>query len=133
MPDILVAEDNAVNRKLICLLLGKAGYSFATVENGSRVLESLRAQSFRLVLMDMMMPGMSGYDATRALRADPGLSHLPVIALTANAMYGEADRCREAGCDAYLAKPYSKEQLLGGIAAFLDGSQRSAAAHAPPG
>ncbi len=120
MPDILVAEDNAVNRKLICLILAKAGYTYATVEDGTRVLDTLRAQPFRLVLMDMMMPGISGYEATRAVRADPALSALPVIALTANAMNGEADRCREAGCDAYLAKPYSKEQLLDGIKSFLD-------------
>ncbi len=126
MPDILVAEDNAVNRKLICLILGKAGYTVATVEDGTKVLETLRAQPFRLVLMDMMMPGMSGYEATRALRADPALRQLPVIALTANAMSGEADRCREAGCDAYLAKPYSKEQLLSGIAGLIDRAAQAA-------
>lgn len=119
MPDILIVEDNPVNQKLIAFLLARAGYSYEVAENGLEALERLRRSGFRLVLLDMMMPVMNGFDAARAIRADPKLNRLPVIALTANALKGEDDKCRAAGCDDYIAKPYSKEQMLQAIARQL--------------
>ena len=119
MPDVLVVEDNAVNRKLIGLLLGRAGYSWQAVGEGREALAELARQSYRVVLMDMMMPGMNGYEATAAIRADASLRALPVIALTANALHGEEARCRAAGCDDYVAKPYAKERILAAIAGFI--------------
>lgn len=120
MPDILIVEDNPVNQKLIAFLLAREGHSYEVAENGLVALEKLKRGRFRLVLMDMMMPVMNGLDATRAIRADPQLSHLPVIALTANALKGEDDKCRAAGCDDYIPKPYSKEQVLSAIRRLLD-------------
>jgi CheY-like chemotaxis protein len=119
VPDILIVEDNPVNQKLIAFLLARAGYTYDVAESGLAALERLRASTYRLVLMDMMMPIMNGFDATRAIRADPKLSSLPVIALTANALKGEDDKCRAAGCNDYIAKPYSKEQVLQAIKRLL--------------
>ncbi len=119
MADILIVEDNPVNRKLISLLLNRAGYSFAVAENGVQALEQLDKDEFKLVLMDMMMPVMNGYEATKHIRNDAALRHLPIIALTANALRGEEDRCREAGCDDYIAKPYTKERLLAAVASAM--------------
>jgi len=129
MPDVLVVEDNAVNRKLIGLLLGRAGYTWQAVDEGREALSELARQTYRVVLMDMMMPGMNGYEATAAIRADATLRALPVIALTANALHGEEARCRAAGCDDYVIKPYTKDRILGAIAGFIgapDGGQRPA-------
>jgi CheY-like chemotaxis protein len=123
MPDILIVEDNPVNQKLIAFLLARANYTYEVAENGLVALELMRKSSYRLVLMDMMMPVMNGFDATRAMRADPKLAKLPVIALTANALKGEDDKCRAAGCNDYIAKPYSKEQVLNAIARLLGGER----------
>ena len=120
MPDILIVEDNPVNQKLIAFLLARADYSYEVADNGLAALELLKTHGFRLVLMDMMMPVMNGFDAVRAIRADPRLARLPVIALTANALKGEDEKCRAAGCDDYIAKPYSKEQVLSAIRRLLD-------------
>jgi CheY-like chemotaxis protein len=119
VPDILIVEDNPVNQKLIAFLLARATYTYEIAENGLVALEKLRRGSFRLVLMDMMMPVMNGFEAVKAIRADDRLRHLPVIALTANALKGEEEKCRAAGCDGYIAKPYSKEQVLEAIKARL--------------
>ncbi len=123
MPDILIVEDNPVNQKLIAFLLARANYTYEVAENGLVALELMRKSTYRLVLMDMMMPVMNGFDATRAMRADPKLAKLPVIALTANALKGEDDKCRAAGCNDYIAKPYSKEQVLNAIARLLSGER----------
>ena len=115
MSDILIVEDNPVNQKLIAFLLTRAGYTYEVAENGADALRRLDQSQFKLVLMDMMMPVMNGYDATKAIRANPKTRNLPVIALTANAMKGEDEKCRAAGCTDYLAKPYSKDQILNAI------------------
>ena len=115
MADILIVEDNPVNQKLIAFLLARSGYSYEISDNGAAALERLRVGTYRLVLMDMMMPVMNGYDATKAMRAEPGLATIPVIALTANAMRGEDEKCRAVGCNDYIAKPYSKDQIISAI------------------
>lgn len=121
MPDILIVEDNQVNQKLIAFLLARAGFTYDMAENGAVALQKLGTEPYRLVLMDIMMPVMNGYDATRAIRSDTKLAHLPIIALTANAMRGEEDRCRAAGCDDFIAKPYSKDVVLATINRLIDG------------
>jgi CheY-like chemotaxis protein len=123
MSDILIVEDNPVNQKLIAFLLARAGYTYEVAENGADALQRLDRSQFKLVLMDMMMPVMNGYDATKAIRANPKLKNLPVIALTANAMKGEDEKCRAAGCSDYLAKPYSKDQILNAISILIKKSQ----------
>jgi hypothetical protein len=127
MSDILIVEDNPVNQKLIAFLLARAGYSYEVADNGQVALERLEGGQFKLVLMDMMMPVMNGYDATRAIRSNHRLRNLPVIALTANAMKGEDEKCRAAGCSDYLAKPYSKDQILNAISVQIRKSQTAEA------
>ena len=119
MPDILLVEDNPVNQKLIAFLLARSGYSYDIAENGKTALERLDLAQYRLVLMDMMMPVMNGYDATRAMRQHPKHKTLPVIALTANAMKGEDEKCRAVGCDDYIPKPYSKDQILTAVSKLI--------------
>ncbi len=128
MSDILIVEDNPVNQKLIAFLLARAGYTYEVAENGADALRRLDQSQFKLVLMDMMMPVMNGYDATKAIRANPKLKNLPVIALTANAMKGEDEKCRAVGCSDYLAKPYSKDQILNAISILIKKSQQDPAA-----
>jgi two-component system, sensor histidine kinase and response regulator len=104
---ILVAEDNYMNQRLIQSMLSRAGHRVSIVGDGRAALERLEAEEFDLVLMDVQMPGMSGLDAVEQLRAREarGTRHVPVVALTAQAMSGDAERCLKAGMDGYVAKP----------------------------
>ncbi len=102
---VLVIEDNPVNLELVTALLEEAGclvLSAGTAATGLRIAVDERPD---LILMDVQLPGMSGYEATRCLKADPATASIPVIAITAQAMRGEEIKARQAGCDAYLAKP----------------------------
>lgn len=111
---ILVAEDNEVNRVLIERVLERGGHRVMTVTNGLAALAALQDRSFDAVLMDVHMPDMDGLEATRELRkreSNKG-GHMPVIALTALAIKGDAEKCLEAGMDAYLSKPLKKEDLF---------------------
>ncbi len=128
---ILVAEDNAVNQKLVARLLEKRGHTAKIVGNGREALESLEQESYDLVLMDMQMPVMDGFEATGELRKREKQTgfHTPVIALTAHAMKGDRERCLEAGMDGYLSKPIfapELDELLGKYIAL-----RSAVSQAP--
>jgi signal transduction histidine kinase/ligand-binding sensor domain-containing protein/DNA-binding response OmpR family regulator len=110
---VLVAEDNSVNQRLMLRLLEKRGHHVVVTANGREALESLEKNSFDLVLMDVQMPEMDGYEATIALRRREGASgkHIPVIALTAHAMKGDRERCVAAGMDDYLAKPIDPREF----------------------
>lgn len=111
---ILLVEDTALNRQLVCLQLGARGYSIDTAENGELGLQALAAQQYDLVLMDCMMPVMDGYQACQTLRAREaasGAPRLPVIALTAGVTEDDRQRCLAAGMDDYLSKPFTAAQL----------------------
>ncbi|PHV40413.1 hybrid sensor histidine kinase/response regulator [Janthinobacterium sp. BJB304] len=111
---ILLVEDTALNRQLVCLQLGARGYRIDTAENGELGLQALTEQQYDLVLMDCMMPVMDGYQACRALRAREAASaapRLPVIALTAGVTEDDRQRCMAAGMDDYLSKPFTAAQL----------------------
>jgi signal transduction histidine kinase/CheY-like chemotaxis protein len=111
---VLVVEDNEINRKFAEALLRKLGCGFESAGNGREALEAISHGAYDVVLMDCMMPEMDGYEATRQLRAREaraGVRRLPVIALTASASSGDVDRCREAGMDDYLSKPYTVDAL----------------------
>jgi two-component system, sensor histidine kinase and response regulator len=110
---ILVAEDNAVNQKLIVRLLEKRGHFVQVVPNGLEAVEILEVSAFDLVLMDMQMQVMDGFEATIEIRKreKPGGLHLPIIALTAYAMKGDRERCLNAGMDGYLTKPIRGNEL----------------------
>jgi CheY-like chemotaxis protein/HPt (histidine-containing phosphotransfer) domain-containing protein len=124
---ILLVEDGVTNRKLISLMLRRAGARVETAENGQVGLDLARQQDFDLVLMDMQMPVMDGYTATTEMRR-LGIT-IPIIALTAHAMKGDEERCRSAGCSDYLTKPIDSDHLLSSIARVLQSPQ---AACPPP-
>jgi len=118
---ILCAEDNAVNRRLIKLLLDKLGIEVVTVEDGVEALEALAADAYDLVLMDVQMPRLDGHDATAEIRRRERRSggRMPVIALTAPAMLGDREACLAAGLDAYLTKPIQQSELVALLDRFL--------------
>ncbi len=106
---VLLAEDNAVNRKVASALLGKCGCDVTEAENGRIALKILQQKSFDLVFMDVQMPEMDGFEATRQLRAEGRT--LPVIAMTAHAMKGDRERCLDAGMDDYVTKPITLDRV----------------------
>jgi CheY-like chemotaxis protein len=110
---VLIVEDTHANQELIRVLIERMGHYVRVAENGKEALDALDNEHFDLVLMDMQMPVMNGYDATRAIRRR-GLT-IPVIALTAHAMKGDDQRCYEAGCSGYLSKPVNREKLKAAI------------------
>jgi signal transduction histidine kinase/CheY-like chemotaxis protein len=122
----LVAEDNTVNQKLITRLLEKRGHSVVLVQNGREALEALEKRSFDIVLMDVQMPDLDGFEATKRIREMEKTNggHLPIIALTAHAMQGDKERCLAAGMDGYLSKPIKLEELFAVIKAAVSGPIR---------
>ena len=109
---ILLAEDHAVNRKLALLLLQRAGHQVEAVENGQMAVEAARRNRYDLILMDVQMPEIDGFEATRLIRAHEGTGRrTPIIAMTAHAMQGDRERCLEAGMDDYVSKPIQPQAL----------------------
>ena len=128
MHKILLVEDNEMNRDMLSRRLERKGYQVAIAVDGQSGVELAAAELPDLVLMDMSLPVLDGWEATRRLKADPATAHLPVIALTAHAMSGDREKAIAAGCDDYDTKPIELPRLLGKIEALL-----AAAAGAPPG
>ena len=121
MTKILIVEDNEMNRDMLSRRLSRKGYEIEIAVDGAEGLVMMRNNTPDLVLMDMGLPVMDGWEATRRIR-NAGLE-LPVVALTANAMPGDREACLEAGCDAYLSKPIRKESLAAAIAGVVSGSE----------
>ena len=119
MPKILLVEDNEMNRDMLSRRLVKRGYEVVVAVDGQEGVEKARAEAPALVLMDMSLPVLDGWEATRALRADPATRSIPVIALTAHAMAGDREKALAAGCDDFDTKPIELERLLGKIEALL--------------
>jgi two-component system sensor histidine kinase/response regulator len=112
--NILLAEDNPVNRTVATRLLEKRGYAVTIAEDGKAALTALEAAPFDLVLMDVQMPEMDGFEATAAIRAREQSQggHIPIIAMTAHALKGDEERCLAAGMDAYISKPIKSADLF---------------------
>ncbi|MET0391853.1 MAG: PAS domain S-box protein [Chitinophagaceae bacterium] len=108
--NILLAEDNELNRFVATTILKKYGVRIGDARNGQEAVNAIATGGYDLVLMDVQMPGMDGLEATRTIRATG--NNIPIIALTANAIKGESDRCREAGMNDYISKPFEEEQLV---------------------
>ncbi|MFP5213968.1 MAG: response regulator, partial [Acidobacteriota bacterium] len=117
---ILVVEDNHVNQQVAMEILGRAGMVVEIADNGSDAVGMLRRSSeFQVVLMDIQMPVMDGYEATRIIRSDPRLRGLPIIAMTAHAMQGDRELCIHAGMNDYVTKPIDRGRLLSVLAKYV--------------
>jgi two-component system, cell cycle response regulator DivK len=120
MARILLVEDNEMNRDMLSRRLTRRGYEVEFAVDGREGVDKARAGGYDLVLMDMSLPEIDGWEATRQLRAAPETKDLPIIALTAHAMAGDRDKALEAGCNDYDTKPIELERLLGKITALLE-------------
>jgi CheY-like chemotaxis protein len=119
MPKILLVEDNEMNRDMLTKRLQRRGYEVVVAVDGVDGLALARSQTPDLILMDMSLPILDGWEATRQLKADPSTRAIPVIALTAHAMDGDQERARAAGCDDYDTKPIELVGLLAKMGALL--------------
>lgn len=116
---VLVVEDNELNMKLFNDLLETQGYRVLQVDNGTDAMAVVRAERPDLVLMDIQLPGQSGLEVTKELKADPDVADIPVIAVTAFAMRTDEERIRAGGCEDYLAKPISVPVFLEKVKRYL--------------
>jgi two-component system, cell cycle response regulator DivK len=116
---ILVVEDQPDNRQILRDLLENAGYEMIEAENGEEALVATAAHKPDLILMDIQLPLLDGYEATRRIKADPALRATPIIVVTSYALSGDEAKAREAGCDAYVTKPFSPRNLLAKIREYL--------------
>ena len=121
MTTILIVEDNEMNRDMLSRRLERKGYRILIAVDGENGIDVARANMPDLVLMDMSLPLVDGWEATRRMKADDALKHIPVIALTAHAMSGDREKALEAGCDDYDTKPIELPRLLGKIETLLGG------------
>ncbi|MBT9466686.1 response regulator [Hydrogenophaga sp.] len=112
MPKILLVEDNELNRDMLSRRLIRRGYEIVMAVDGAEALTGAARERPDLILMDMSLPKIDGWEATRRLKADPTLCAIPVIALTAHAMTGDRERALEAGCDEFDTKPIEFERLV---------------------
>jgi len=121
MAKILLVEDNEMNRDMLSRRLQRRGFDVVIAVDGQEGLDMARSESPDLILMDMSLPVLDGWEATRQLKADPTTQAIPVIALTAHAMAGDREKTLEAGCQDYDTKPIELPRLLGKINALLGG------------
>lgn len=125
MVRILCVEDNPQNMRLVRKILNHQGYAVLEAEDGRTGVRLAKEERPDLILMDINLPDIDGLEATGIIKGDEELKSIPIVALTANAMYGDEERCLAAGCDGYISKPVSKSKLLDVVADFL--AQREAA------
>ena len=116
---ILVVEDQEDNRQILRDLLSNAGFEMIEAEDGEKGVAAAARERPDLILMDIQLPILDGYDATRRIKANPELKAIPIIAVTSYALSGDDAKARAAGCDAYVPKPYSPRALLAKIKEFL--------------
>ncbi|MGB4592230.1 MAG: response regulator [Coriobacteriia bacterium] len=116
---VLLVEDNPQNRYLVTFLLENTGYEVVTAEDGEEALAAVEEHVPDLILMDVQLPRMDGYEATRRIKADTRFRDTPLVALTAHSMKGDRAKALEAGCDDYITKPVDAEQLLRTIKTLL--------------
>jgi two-component system cell cycle response regulator DivK len=116
---ILLVEDNPHNRKIFSGMLTHNGFRVREAETGDAALAAVAEEQPDLILMDLSIPGVDGWECTKRLKADPKTERIPIIALTAHAMRGDEERARAAGCDGYLSKPISPKKVVEEVRAYL--------------
>jgi two-component system cell cycle response regulator DivK len=116
---VLVIEDTEDNRQILRDLLTNAGYGVIEATDGAAGVETAVRTKPDLILMDIQLPVLDGYEATRRIKADPALRHIPIIAVTSYALSGDEAKTRAAGCNGYIAKPFSPRQLLEMVRQYL--------------
>jgi two-component system cell cycle response regulator DivK len=116
---VLVVEDQEDNRQILRDLLASVGYEMIEAYDGEGALIAARTQNPDLILMDIQLPILDGYEATRRIKAQSDLRHIPIVVVTSYALSGDEEKARAAGCDAYVAKPYSPRKLLETINRYL--------------
>jgi two-component system, cell cycle response regulator DivK len=116
---ILVVEDQEDNRRILRDLLGNAGFELIEVESGEDALAAVMTRRPDLILMDIQLPVMDGYEAAQRIKSNPEMKEVPVIAMTAYALAGDEAKARAAGCSAYVSKPYSPRALLAKVREYL--------------
>lgn len=119
MSTILVIDDHEDNRRILRDLLTSAGYEVIEALTGEAGVAAAQAHTPALILMDIQLPGIDGYEATRRIKADQALRAIPVIAVTSYALSGDDRKAYEAGCDAYVAKPFSPRGLLAKVREYI--------------
>ncbi|MEL6526752.1 MAG: response regulator [Chloroflexota bacterium] len=117
---ILYIEDNAQNMRLVRKMLKVGGYEMIGAEDGTKGIEMAKSERPDLILVDINLPDIDGTEVTKRLKADSSFEGVPIIALTANAMYGDRERFLDAGCDDYLSKPVGKQELLDMVGKHFD-------------
>ncbi|MEO8392701.1 MAG: response regulator [Chloroflexota bacterium] len=122
---ILYIEDNPQNMRLVRKMLTGAGYKVIEAFDGYSGLQAVTDEKPGLVLVDLNLPDIEGLEVIARIKADPNLASIPVVALTANAMHGDRERCLAAGCDGYIPKPITKNELLTTVAHFLNVAAKS--------
>ena len=127
MPKLLLVEDNEMNRDMLSRRLQRKGYEIVLAVDGPSGVEMARTHAPDLILMDMSLPILDGWEATRRLKSDAATQHIPVIALTAHAMSSDREKALEAGCDEYDTKPIELPRLLGKIESLLSRAAHSSA------
>ena len=132
MPKILLVEDNEMNRDMLSRRLQRKGFEVVLAVDGQSGVEMARTHAPDLILMDMSLPVLDGWEATRQLKSDAATQHIPVIALTAHAMSSDREKALEAGCNDYDTKPIELPRLLGKMEALLGGSEMASAGGVTP-
>lgn len=116
---ILVAEDHEDNRQILRDLLASGGFEMIEARDGEQAVATAETTHPDLILMDIQLPVIDGYEATRRIKAQPSLKAIPIIMVTSYALSGDEEKARQAGCDDYVAKPYSPRQLLAKIRHYI--------------
>lgn len=117
---ILMIEDTEDNRQIMRDLFATTDYELIEAVDGAQGVATALAEKPDLILMDIQLPVIDGYEATRRIKSDPALAHVPIIAVTSYALSGDEAKARAAGCDAYIAKPFSPRQLLAKVRELLE-------------
>jgi CheY-like chemotaxis protein len=116
---ILLVEDNPMNRRVAEFLLKAQGYVVYEARDGQEALEMAKVHAPDLILMDLQLPGLDGFATTRIIKQDATIKNIPIVALTAYAMSGDAERAIEAGCDGYITKPIDPDEFPKTVASFI--------------